>query len=70
MFFSVIKRIPIGIKNWTFKFETVFLIAFLRPLDEAKKVKEKFDEIFNTTQYVKDFFDALGNAADDRFKTQ
>ena len=24
----------------------------------------------NTTQYVKDFFDALGNAADDRFKTQ
>ena len=24
----------------------------------------------NTTQYVKDFFEALGNAADDRFKTQ
>ena len=24
----------------------------------------------NTTQYVKDFFDSLGNAADDRFKTQ
>lgn len=24
-----------------------------RPLDEAKKVKEKFDDIFNTTRYVK-----------------
>lgn len=24
-----------------------------RPLDEAKKVKDKFDDIFNTTRYVK-----------------
>lgn len=25
----------------------------VRPLDEGKKVKEKFDDIFNTTRYVK-----------------
>ena len=28
-------------------------MCLCRPLDEAKKVKDKFDDIFNTTRYVK-----------------
>lgn len=27
-----------------------FFFSYFRPLDEAKKVKDKFDDIFNTTR--------------------
>lgn len=37
--------------NFTYTIGSIFVIW--RPLDEAKKVKDKFDDIFNTTRYVK-----------------
>ena len=54
MYFSAIKKTQTGkflFHCLTDTKEQQCLVS--RPLDEAKKVKDKFDDIFNTTRYVK-----------------
>jgi hypothetical protein len=52
--FSAIKRNPTGNYCAIFPFAThKFLYFTLRPLDEPKKLKEKFDAIFDATKYNK-----------------
>lgn len=52
-----IKKTQIGVSvivcvdMFDFKANKIFFFfSYFRPLDEAKKVKDKFDDIFNTTR--------------------
>ena len=57
MCFFAIKKTPTGgLFFWSLNdFWNIIYFTFTlnRPLDTAQKVKEKFDDIFNTTRYVK-----------------